>query len=219
MKTAARAFTLIELLLAMFAAAIIMASIYGLFSKAVHLRNHAVELVRQTRLRARAAATLREDLRGAIVTGGLLASVLEGSAQAPSSKFPGYLKFSTATARPDDNGVGGDVQQVEYFVANDTGPGADPGVGTLVRTVERDPLSPTQTDLPQDPVLSGVTAMEVSFYNGTDWTETWSYSVDAPTLPEAVRVVIRQPAPAPPIEVEEPWATAPQAEPSPSPTP
>ncbi len=212
MKTR-RAFTLIELLLAMFAAAIIMASIYGLFSKAVHLRNHAVELVHQTRLRARAAATLRCDLRGAIVTGGLLASVLEGSAQAPSSNFPGYLKFSTSTARADDNGVGGDVQQVEYFIAS----GADPKEGTLVRTVERDPLSATQTDLPQDAVLSGVTAMEVSFYDGAEWTNAWSYSTDTPTLPEAVRVIIRQPAPAPPIEVEEPWATAPQTDPSPTP--
>lgn len=211
MKTRSRAFTLIEMLLAMFAAAIIMAAIYGLFSRAVHLRNHAVELVRQTRLRTRAAATLREDLRGAIVTGGLLASVLEGSAQAPSSKFPGYLKFSTATARPDDNGVGGDVHQVEYFIAS----GADPKEGTLVRTVERDPLSPTQIDLPQDPVLGGVTAMEVSFYDGTAWTDTWSYSTNSPALPEAVRVIIRQPAPAAPTEVEEPWATVPQAEPSP----
>lgn len=217
MKTTSRAFTLLELLLAMFAAAIIMAAIYGLFSKAVHLRNHAVELVRQTRLRARAAATLRDDLRGAIVTGGLLASVLEGSAQAPSSKFPGYLKFSTATARPDDNGVGGDVQQVEYFIASDTGAGSDPSVGTLVRTVERDPLSPTQTDLPQEPILSGVTALEVSFYDGAEWTNAWSYSTDSPTLPEAVRAVLRQPAPALPIEVEEPWATAPQAEASPTP--
>lgn len=211
MKTNPRAFTLLELLLAMFAAAIIMAAIYGLFSKAVHLRNQAVERVRQTRLRARAAATLRDDLRGAIVTGGLLASVLEGSEQAPSSTFPGYLKFSTATARPDDNGVGGDVQQVEYFIAS----GADPKTGALVRTVERDPLSPMQVDLPQHLVLSGVTAMEVSFYDGTTWTDAWSYSADNPALPQAVRVIIRQPPPAAPIAVEEAWATVPQAEPSP----
>lgn len=214
MKT--RAFTLIEMLLAMFAAAIIMAAIHGLFSRAVHLRNDAVQRVRETRLRARAAATLREDLRGAIVTGGLLASVLEGSAQAPSSSFPGYLKFSTTTAREDDNGVGGDLQQVEYFVASG---GADPSVGTLVRTVERDPLSALQTNLPQDALLGGVTAMEVSFYDGSSWTDSWSYSTDQPKLPEAVRVIIRQPAPAPPIEVEEPWATEPAAEPSPSASP
>lgn len=210
MKTR-RAFTLLELLLAMFAAAIIMAAIYGVFSRAVRLRNQAGERVRQTRLRARAAATLREDLRGAIVTGGLLASALEGSTQAPLSNFPGYLRFCTTTARADEDGVGGDVQQVEWFIVGEAGPGA----GTLVRTVERDPLSVTQNDLPQDPVLSGVTALEVSFYDGAGWTNAWSYSAESPTLPAAVRVIIRQPAPAPPIEVEEPWATARQAEASP----
>jgi type II secretory pathway pseudopilin PulG len=221
------AFTLLEVMLAAMAGALILAAIYGVFSKAVRLRNDSTERLRKSRVRARAAQMIRDDLRNAYVSGGVLASTLKGSAETHDSNFPGYLKFTAVNARDDASldTATGDVQEIEYFVATDPDAG-DARTGLLVRTVEHDLLTSLRTTaLPQQPILSGVTSMQVSFYDGETWKDTWEYSSDdAPTLPEAVRVTINQAAMGrettapPPIEIYVPWTTQPPLA-SPSPTP
>ena len=63
----------------------------------------------------------------------------------------------------------------------------------------------------EEPLLAGVESLEVSFYDGSDWQDSWEVTVDDKTLPEAVRVrlhLARKAAgdfvPAP-IEVLVPW--------------
>ena len=92
-----RGFTLIEILMAMAACGVILAAIYGVFSKAIHLRDRATERVRTVRLQARALTVLRNDLRNGLISGGKLAATLQGSRTAQNSSFPGYLRFTTTT--------------------------------------------------------------------------------------------------------------------------
>lgn len=216
MKTRASGFTLLEISLALAAGAIILIAIYGVFSRAIHLRNDATERTRLVRVQAHALNILRSDLRGARISGGSLASVLSTTAQSQTGGFPGYLKFTTTTARDsakDDEIANADLQQVAYYLTTD--PDAkDTRAGLLVRTVDGNLLAPVQTTtLPEEPLLGGIESMEVSFFDGTDWTDTWEASQDDPTLPQAVRVRL-QPAAAnlgdakPPVmEVLVPWTT------------
>ena len=205
------AFTLIELLMALAACAIILAAIYGVFSRAVHLRDNATHRTREVRVRAHAMATLRNDLRNALVSGGTLAATLQGSRESHGSGFPGYLKFTATTAKDVDDEFGGDVQQVEYYIARDA-EAADQKAGVLVRTIQRDLLSTVQQTPPEERVLAGVESMEVSFYSGSAWKTSWEVTTDSKTLPEAVRVTIQPVAdtdgtkPAA-IEVLVPWTT------------
>ncbi len=225
-----RAFTLIELVLAMAACAVLLAAIYGNFSQAVHLRDDTMARTREARVRARAANVLRNDLRNALVSGGTLAAALEGSAQSPGGAFPGYLKFTTTT-RPDTADVPNpDVQQVEYYIVTDKSV-TDQKAGMLVRAHTRALLATVAEVATEEPLLAGVESMEVAFYDGTEWQDSWQLSSSAATgtattasttgtaaatttLPQAVRVRI-QPArkaagdiPPPPIEVLVPWTTA-----------
>ena len=207
----AQGFTLIEMILALAACAILLAAVYGVFSRAVHLRDNAMHRTRDVRVRARAMAMLRDDLRNALVSGGTLAATLEGSTKSHGGGFPGYLKFTATTAKDVDDQLGGDVQQIEYYIARDT-EAADQKAGVLVRTINRDILNTTQQALPEERVLAGVESMDVSFYSGTEWKTSWEVTSDSKTLPEAVRVSIqpianegaRKPAP---IEVLVPWTT------------
>ncbi len=213
-----RAFTLLELVLAMAAGAVLLTAIYGVFSKAVHLRDDATARTREARVRARAANVLRNDLRNAIVSGGTLAAVLDGAQQSPGGSFPGYLKFTTTTT-PDVNEVpDADVQQVEYYIVTDPA-ATDPKAGMLVRAHTRNLLATTAEVATEEPLLAGMEAMQVSFYDGTGWQDSWQVTADEKTLPEAVRVRI-QPAraasggqAAPPIEVLVPWTTQVSIEP------
>lgn len=207
-----RAFTLIELVLAMAACAVLLVAIYGIFSKAVHLRDNAMARARDSRVKARAAGVLRNDLRNAIVSGGTLAATLVGSRQGPSGSFPGYLKFTTTTT-PDVNEIpGADVQQVEYYIVTDPA-ATDQKAGMLVRTYVRNLLAATVEVATEEPLLAGVESMEVEFFDGASWQDSWEVTTDSKTLPQAVRVRL-QPARAEsstrapaPIEVLVPWLT------------
>jgi type II secretion system protein J len=208
------AFTLLELLMATAAAAIILLAVYGVFSKAIHLRQDATERMREARVRAHAVAVIQNDLVNALVSGGKLAATLTGSQETHGSSYPGYLKFTTTTAttQPTDASLVGDVQQVEYYLIND--PDAAGGKsGLLVRTAETNLLTTVREQAPEQRLLAGVESLEVSFFDGQNWQESWEVNETTKTLPQAVRVRI-QPAPAvaggpspAPIEVLVPWTT------------
>ena len=205
------AFTLIELLMALAACAVILAAIYGVFSRAVHLRDNATRRTREVRVRAHAANMLRNDLRNALVSGGTIAATLEGSQESHGGGFPGYLKFTATTAKDMDDELGGDVQEIEYYITRDS-LASDQKAGVLVRTINHDILNTTKQALPEERVLAGVESMDVSFYSGTAWKTSWEVTTDEKTLPEAVRVSIQPVADAEghkptPIEVVVPWTT------------
>ena len=207
-------FTMIELLMAATASTLILLALYGVFGRAMKLRDNATERVRVARLRSRAVAVIRNDLRNALISGGTLAASLQGSPVAPGSRFPGYLKFTTTTGAQDEAGgeqPSGDVQQVEYFIANDPGAGGREA-GTLVRTVDRALLAPLRETPREQPILSGVASLEVSFYDGQTWANSWEVTDDDKSLPQAVRVRVvpaadeKNPAPLP-LEILVPWTT------------
>ncbi|MBV9658385.1 MAG: prepilin-type N-terminal cleavage/methylation domain-containing protein [Verrucomicrobia bacterium] len=230
-------FTLLEILLASFAAAMILVAIYGIFYRALKLRDNATQRTHEARLQARAAKVIRNDLRNALVSGGLLASTLMGSStgsDGPSTGFPGYLKITATTGRDVPDQYYGDVQQVEYYIVRDNNSAGSLNAGTLVRAINRDLLSSVQQNATEEQILTGVRSLQVSFYDGSNWQPSWQYtspttggssssgsstssstssgnSTAAQNLPEAIRIDIEQLPPAPPLEILVPWPTQPFA--------
>ena len=199
-------FTLIEILLAAVAAALVLTAVYGIFRQAVRIRDSATQRTRDSRVRLRAENIVRADLRGAFVSGGLFANVCEGDSASPDHKIasqgaassapsnlPGYLRLTTTTARNDAAaGLYGDVQQVEYYIAQDPASADGNASGVLVRAVTRDLLdrgglsaggsssslaatagAPTSGETA---VLAGVQAFQVSFYDGANWQPSWQFA-------------------------------------------
>lgn len=219
-------FTLIEMMLASVAAALILAAIYGLFFRAIKMRDSATDRMRESRLRARASAIIRNDLRNALISGGILAGTLEeDSNDNGGAGFGGDLKLTTTTGKDTADETFGDVQQVEYYVEKDALSGAA-NSGTLVRVVTRDLLDSTPNVTHEERILTGVSSFQVSFYDGTDWQGTWevggtnsavtsSTNSSTESLPEALRIDIQQAPssegaqPPVPIEIIEPWTGAP----------
>lgn len=210
-------FTLIEILIASIAAVIILAAIYGVFVRALKMRDSAAERVRESRLRIRAANVIRTDLRNALISGtnGIIAVVLEGGRDGSSSRFPGYLRFTTTTGKNAPDEMLGDVQQVEYYIRSDAANSGRGDAGTLVRAVNRNLLATVQEVTREEPILTGVKAIDVSFFDGQSWQETWQYTADNPVIPEAVRIDVQRAgatdterAPEP-LEILVPWNTQP----------
>ena len=238
-KRSEQAFTLLEILLAAVAAAMILVVINAVFVRAIHLRDDVTERVRETRLRARAEHAIRDDLQSALVSGGVLASTLTGGTNSTGgpggSSFPGYLRLTTTNGHSASGTIASDVQQVEYYVVKDPKGSTLDGTGNsgaLVRAVTRDLLASVPTVSREETLLGGVQSLEVQFYDGTNWLDTWEFDSDTAaasantggsgttvttgnaTLPEAVRVDVRRSPKAggvttPPVEVLVPWSAQP----------
>lgn len=215
------AFTLIEIAMALAGAAIVLAAVFGIFSKAVQLRNTATERTRESRVQARALNVLRQDLRNALFSGGVLAAQLAGSATAPDSSFPGYLKFTATNARmagEAEETLAADIHEVSYYVGSDPD-SADRTAGRLIRATRTNLLSTTDEEANEETLLPGVDGMEVAFYDGQDWKPSWELTDEERTLPMAVRVRVQLAATAPgeaapaPLEVLVPWTTQPAIDP------
>lgn len=162
-----------EILLATMAASILLLGVYGIFHRAIRTRDQVTERIRQTRIRERAAAILRNDLRNLYVSGGVLACTLEGGVENQKSRFPGYLRFTATTGRDTDDAAYGDVQQIEYYISD----GSSSDKGPLVRVLTRELLSTdTSVEPDEEEILPQVNRFEVAFYDGQNWQDSWQLS-------------------------------------------
>jgi hypothetical protein len=192
----------------------ILASIYGVFTGAVHMRDKATMRAHDAQLRQRAATVIRNDLTNGYISGGVLGSALEGSERGPDSRFPGFLRFTTTTGRDSDDELRGDVQEVSYYVVDDPdSPSKDAGM--LVRAIDRTLLARVRENAREENILPNVSSFEISFYDGSAWSDTWNHKAGSTTLPLAVRVHIQQvpssdklPPPVP-LEILVPWTSQP----------
>ena len=222
----ASAFTLIEILAASLASAILLLGLYGIFHRAIKTRDAATERIQLTHQRERAAAVLRDDLRNAYLSGGLFACTLEGGLSNQKSRFPGYLRFTATTGKETNGETYGDVQQIEYYISDaaDRGP--------LVRALTRNLLdTQTQESTLEEPILQNVERFEVAFYDGLNWQEAWQVTGSSGlassltgtstalsgsnSFPQAVRLRVIQTAAAdrapvpPPLEILVPFTSEP----------
>ena len=210
-------FTLLEILVAAVVSSMILVAIYGVFQRAVKMRDSANARLQQARLRTRAANVIRDDLRNAYISGGEMASVLEGGQTGQSSRFPGFLRFTTTTGKDLDGELYGDVQQVEYYISDAATSGTETtsrDSGTLVRATTRNLLDSIQTVSAQQELLPRVESMEVDFSDGQNWQQSWQITGTNAVMPEAIRVRLLQSAGSerelvpPPLEILVPIRTA-----------
>ena len=190
-----RAFTLVEVILAMAICAVVLVAINAVFATAVRLRNRTSAVIDQELPILRTMDLLRHDLQGVVGPRGFLAGDFKCDAQSMgmSMGLNGSaggvgLDFITSTGRISDNQPWGDLQEVLYQLQAPT-ENNQAGMD-LVRTVNRNllaivpPLPDTQT------LLSGVDSVDFDCYDGLEWRNIWDTSNGDTNLPTAVRVRI-----------------------------
>jgi type II secretory pathway pseudopilin PulG len=190
-----RAFTLIEMVLAMAGCAVILSAIYGVFSRAVHLRDEATARTREARVRSRALTVLRNDLLSIRVSGltNGYAAQWKADPANPRGSFPGYLKCTATTGPQDPVTPAGDLQLIEYYIITDPN-GTDSRSGMLVRAITDDFTNDAPPAPREEPLLHGVQSMEISSYLEGDWQESYEYQPADVELPSAVRVRVQMAA-------------------------
>ena len=205
-RKAARAFTLIEVLLAVGIFAIVLFAINTVFFSALKLERATSRVVDARLPLNQAFAMLQRDLQGAVppmtnsyllprnfTTGG-------GRSGGLGSSQEGSLEFFTTTGTLSDESPWSDLQKVRYELVpaahRATAKGQD-----LVRVITRNILATTTEEESEQLLVSDVESVEFQCYNGTDWRTTWDTSAGDVGLPQAVRVRIQLAAENPTVKL------------------
>jgi type II secretion system protein J len=211
-----RAFTLIEVLLALAILAMVLLVVYSIFHGALQLRNKADEAFDDAIPLQHTLSVMQRDLANLTVPGGTFCGPFQttptvGSSTATAVSHPGQQcgpVLYTASGTLDDNLPWSEMRKVTYYLVPASGgaTGLD-----LVRSVSRNLLPVAQDESTDQRLMGGVSSLAFQFYDGTQWLDAWDSTTVSSTgtsnsLPVGIRVqlTLNQGAgqlPAAPIEM------------------
>ncbi len=203
------AFTLLELLIAVVAFAIVLAAINGVFYSALKLRNRSAASLQKSLPLTQALIILKRDL-ASLAPPGTLAHDLQtsptGSGATSQPRFGSLAgaaggagglasqvgpDFYTHSGLLDTSSPWPSVQKVAYLLVDSTNRNA---LGKdLIRAVTRNLLP--SGNVAEEPVeqllLADVAEATFFFHDGTDWLESWDSATADPKLPRAIRLQLQ----------------------------
>ena len=186
---AERAFTLLEMLVASAIFAIVMASLYVVFYSAIRLREKTFKEVESALPVSAIEMIVKRDLSSTVVPAGLLSGPFIGETDEKAAVRSDQLTFFASSGTIEDNNPWGDVQQIEYYLAEPENGDQEAG-SDLVRALTRNLLSPVVEDPEEQRILHGVSSLLFEYYDGTQWQDYWDSTTMGNTTPTAVRVRI-----------------------------
>ncbi len=196
LPAASRAFTLVEVLLALAICAIVLVAINAVFATAVHLRDHTSAAVDRSLPANLALEKLRTDLKSVVGPFGFLAgdfkcdSPTMGQNMGISSSSGSGLDFFASTGAIGDDSPWGDTQEVFYQLMPAKDRTKSLGLD-FVRCVNRNLLATTTQTPDTQLLMSDVESIEFECFDGLQWRPTWDTSAGDTNLPTAVRIRIR----------------------------
>jgi type II secretion system protein J len=192
-----KAFTLVEMILAVGVAALVLIAANAVLFSALHLRDATSDMVDAESPVDAAVTFLKRDLQCCVTPTNGTSKVLSGGFRAGNITSTGVsdpvaVEMFTATGALSGSQPWGDIQRVTYELKNSTNPDA-PGKD-LYRSVLRNLLTVSTPTVDDQLMLSGVASVKFSCYDGAIWNDTWdttsTMSVNT-NLPLAVRVQIQ----------------------------
>jgi type II secretion system protein J len=191
----ARAFTLLEILIAVAAFAIVLAAINTVFYSALRLRNRTTQSIEESLPVQQAVMVIKRDLSNLVLPGGTLTGPLQSTPTTSTTNTMslgpeiGQISpdFFTTTAKLDETIPWSELQKVAYLLVEPTNriAGRD-----LVRAVTRNLLPVTDTEPERQWLLSGVENVVFSYYDGYSWDEVWDSETEETPLPLAIKMEI-----------------------------
>lgn len=181
-------FTLIEVLLALTISAIVLVAISMAFVGAVQLREHSAARLDQSLPVERALDMMRRDLKNVVPPGLMLAGPLQSGAFQGGVDANDGIQIYTSTGLITPNDPWGDIQKVTYGLQSSSD--STNGSKDLIRAVTRNLLATGAEDEDDQRIMSGVQSVSFSYYDGSEWLDTWDDTTQT-NLPFAVRVNVQ----------------------------
>ncbi len=188
-----------EMLLAVAIAAVVLVALHTVLFGALHLRARTVEDIEQTLPMDRAIATLKRDLAcimqpGTNTTNSIIGEMGTDAAGIGLTQTP-LLEIYTSSGNISDDVPWGCIQKIDYWLQPSTNRNGFSGQD-LIRGITRNLLSTTQSGPEQQQVLlQNVQRLQFSFFDGTNWNDTWSTTLTNVPLAIKGAISFAQPKP------------------------
>ena len=211
-RPARRAFTLLELLVAITLVTIVTFSLFASLQIGFRAKARAEAAVEPGRTAELTIELLRADIESSLPPNGILAGEFIGTdSQDERGLASDDLVFYTNSEVTDRGQSIGDTKRVELLVLPESdllpqnqpglsgmngrlppAPNARPQAGpmqyVLVRRVWTNLLAPVEQDPDEEVLCRGVLSFNLRFYDGTDWLDYWDSTQMENILPVAVQV-------------------------------
>ncbi len=195
-RKSAPAFTLLEVLIATVAFAIVLAAVNAVFYGALRLRNKSAKSIDDALPLQRTVATIKRDLANLVLPGGTMQGALQTTSVTNAIAGQVSPQFFTSNGIVDETTAWADLQKVSYALI----PSADRTARGLefIRAVNRN-LLPPEIETPPLPewLMSGVQAVVFSYYDGLQWRTYWDSTIadtstgETNAVPQAIKVQIQ----------------------------
>ena len=179
-----RAFTLLEMLVALAIMAVLAAALYASLGIGFHARARAEAAAAPTRALAVALDMIQRDMTCALPPRGVLAGPFTGEdGETETSGEPS----DAVTFFADIEGSGAEkpgIRKVEFLVTT-----SEDGIeSVLVRRVTDNLLAPVEEEPVETVICRDVRLFNLSYFDGSEWQETWDSVGAGDVLPLAVHV-------------------------------
>jgi hypothetical protein len=180
------------------------------FFTALHLRDDTADMVDAATPIDAAVTFLKRDLQCAVTPTNGTSKILSGGFRAGNGinsvgvSDPVQIEMFTASGALSDSLPWADIQRVTYELKTPTTQNANGR--DLYRSITRNLLAVSTPDVTEQLMLSGVTSVKFSCYDGAQWNDTWDTTDPTAVntnLPLAVKVDIQMSgnANAQPVEI------------------
>jgi general secretion pathway protein J len=187
-RPTARAFTLLEVLVTTALVAVLAGSLYASLSIAFRARRSALAATDPVRKAELAVELLGEDLRCAVVPSGVFAGPFLGQdGQDDRGHDSDSLVLYSTTSSPEPAEGIGDIKNVELGCE----PSDDGKTRVLVRLITTNLRPPRAVEPVREVLCRGVFALNLRYFNGSEWADNWDSTTEDNTLPCAVEVTIQ----------------------------
>lgn len=183
-----RGFTLLEVLVATAMVAILAGSLYASLSIAFRARRSALAAVEPVAKTQLAVALMGEDIRNAVVPSGVLAGPFLGQdGQDERGHDSDSLSFYCTAVSPESDVGIGDIKLVELGCE----PSDDGKTQILVRLVTTNLRSTKVVEPEREVLCRGVFALNIRYFDGSEWLDDWDSTTEDNTLPCAIEVTLQ----------------------------
>lgn len=181
-----RAFTLLEMLVALALMSVLATALYASLHIAFRAHRSAIAAIEPVCTAALALELVRRDLEAALPPTGVLAGSFYGldetdeSTGAAADTLMWYASAGRATEGASD------IVKLELAVTDTD----KTGERALVRRVTTNLLAPKAQEPTEEILCRGVVAFNLAYFDGTSWYDTWDSGSQDNILPLAVDVIL-----------------------------
>jgi type II secretion system protein J len=184
--TSRSGFTLLEMLVALALMAILASTLYGSLHVAFMSRRRAEASVAPVRRASTALDLLYGDMAAALPPTGVLAGEFIGTDEVSDRTGDDADAVLFYAVIEDAGRINPGISMIEFVLEED-----DDGEDyVLIRRVTDNLLAPTTQDPVEETLCRNVLALNVRYFDGSDWLDAWDSTTVDNTLPLAVEVTI-----------------------------